>query len=89
MDVVVDALGCPLSVPFLFCNVCHHPKVLVTIITSNNIRVNTLARRLEGNGKVYAVGRLSVSKGGFCRSMRLLSVADTMHLLDRTGLICK
>jgi len=80
MDVVVDASRCNLSVTFLSCSVCHHPKVLVTIITSNYIRVNILARRLEGNTKVYAEGTVPMSKGGFCQSMRLLSVAAHYEL---------
>jgi hypothetical protein len=70
---------------------CHHPKVLVTIITSTNIRVNILARRLDGNINVYAEGRVSESKGGFCRSMRLLSVAANyaLSLQDRFNLQAK
>jgi hypothetical protein len=91
MDVVDDASGCPLSVPFLSCSVCHQPKVLVTVITSNIIRVNILARRLDGNIKVYAEGRVSESKGGFRRSMRLLSVAANcaLSVQDRFSLQTK
>ena len=91
MDVVVEASGCPLSVPFFSCSVCHHPKVLVTIITSNNIRVKILARRLDWNINVYAEGRVSESKGGFCRCMRLLSVAANyaLSLQDRFNLQTK
>jgi len=62
--------------------------MLVTIITTNNIHVNILARRMEGDIKAYAEGRLSMSKGGFCRSMRFLSVAAhyAFALQDRFNL---
>ena len=92
IDVAVDASGFPLlSVLILSSSECYHPKVLVTIITITNISVNILARRLDGNIRVYAEGRVSQSKEGFCWSMRLLYVAAHYSLLlqDRFNLQLK